>query len=70
VPIEERNSDELTYIHGINSKGKNTKIRITPKGSKASNYSFDVTPAKYITRLITEKGIHKPSKIEIKKIFS
>ena len=70
VPIEERNSDELTYIQGINSKGKNTKIRITPKGSKASNYSFDVTPAKYITRLITEKGIHKPSKIEIKKIFS
>ena len=70
VPIEERNSDELTYIYGINSKGKNTKIRITPKGSKASNYSFDVTPAKYITRLITEKGIHKPSKIEIKKIFS
>ena len=70
VPIEERNSDELTYIHGINSKGKNTKIRITPKGSKARNYSFDVTPAKYITRLITEKGIHKPSKIEIKKIFS
>ena len=70
VPIEERNSDELIYIHGINSKGKNTKIRIAPKGSKASNYSFDVTPAKYITRLITEKGIHKPSKIEIKKIFS
>ena len=70
VPIEERNSDELTYIYGINSKGKNTKIRITPKGSKVSNYSFDVTPAKYITRLITEKGIHKPSKIEIKKIFS
>ena len=70
VPIEERNSDELTYIHGINSKGKNIKIRITPKGSKVSNYSFDVTPAKYITRLITEKGIHKPSKIEIKKIFS
>ena len=70
VPIEERNSDELTYVYGINSKGKNTKIRITPKGSKASNYSFDVTPAKYITRLITEKGIHKPSKIEIKKIFS
>ena len=70
VPIEQRNSDELTHIKGINSKGKNTKIRITPKGSKVSNYSFDVTPAKYITRLITEKGIHKASRIEIKKIFS
>ena len=70
VPIEQRNSDELTHIKGINSKGKNTKIRITPKGSKVSNYSFDVTPAKYITRLITEKGIHKASRIGIKKIFS
>ena len=70
VPIEQRNSDELTHIKGIDSKGKNIKIRITPKGSKVSNYSFDVTPAKYITRLITEKGIHKASRIEIKKIFS
>ena len=70
VPIERRNSDELTHITGVNSKGKNIKVRITPKGSKVSNYSFDVTPAKYITRLITEKGIHKPSKTEIKKIFS
>ena len=70
MPIEQRNSDELTHITGVNSKGKNIKVRITPKGSKVSNYSFDVTPAKYITRLITEKGIHKPSKTEIKKIFS
>ena len=60
VPIEERDSDELTHIKGINSKGKNTKIRITPIGSKVSNYSFDVTPAKYVTRLINEKGIHTP----------
>tara|TARA_B100001123_G_scaffold53437_1_gene56212 strand:+ start:9 stop:944 length:936 start_codon:yes stop_codon:yes gene_type:complete len=70
IPIEERDSDELTHIKGVNSRGKKTKIRITPKGSKVSNYSFDVTPAKYVTRLITEKGILKPSRIEIKKIFT
>ena len=70
IPIEQRNSDELTHITGLDSKGKNAKIRITPKGSKVSNYSFDVTPAKYVTRLITEKGIYKPVKNEIKKIFS
>ena len=69
VPIEQRNSDEITHMKGLNSKGKKIKIRITPKGSKVSNYSFDVTPAKYVTRLITEKGIHKPTKNEIKKIF-
>ena len=70
VPIEQRNSEELTHVEGLDSKGKNIKVRITPKGSKVSNYSFDVTPAKYVTRLITEKGIHKPTKSEIKKIFS
>ena len=69
IPIEERNPDELTHINGLDSKGKKIKIRITPKGSEISNYSFDVTPAKYVTRLITEKGIHKPTKNEIKKIF-
>ena len=69
VPIEERNPNELTHINGLDSKGKKIQIRITPKGSKVSNYSFDVTPAKYITRLITEKGIHRPTKNEIKKIF-
>ena len=69
VPIEERNPNELTHINGLDSKGKKIQIRITPKGSKISNYSFDVTPAKYVTRLITEKGIHKPTKNEIKKIF-
>ena len=69
VPIEERNSDELTHINGIDSNGKKIKIRITPKGSKVSNYSFDVTPAKYVTGLITEKGIFKPTTKEIKKIF-
>ena len=68
VPIEERNPNELTHINGLDSKGKKIQIRITPKGSKISN-SFDVTPAKYVTRLITEKGIHKPTKNEIKKIF-
>ena len=70
IPIEERDPDELTHINGLDSKGKKIKIRITPKGSEISNYSFDVTPAKYVTRLITEKGIHKPSRVEIKKIFS
>ena len=69
VPIEERNPNELTHINGLDSKGKKIQIRITPKGSKISNYSFDVTPAKYVTRLITEKGIHKPTKNEIKKFF-
>jgi len=70
IPIEERNSEELSHVEGLDENNKVKKVLIYPKKSKALNLAFDITPAKYITRLITEKGIHKPSRIEIKKIFS
>jgi methylthioribose-1-phosphate isomerase len=44
-------------MYGINSKGTMERIRITPKNAHCKNYSFDVTPAKYITKIITEKKI-------------
>ena len=49
--------------------GKITKVRITPQESPAKNPAFDVTPARYITGIITEKGIIKSDKEEIKKLF-
>ena len=61
IPIEERNSEELSHIEGIDEDNKIKKILIYPKKSKALNLAFDVTPAKYITGLITEKGICKAS---------
>jgi|TARA_B100001964_G_scaffold245170_1_gene330435 S-methyl-5-thioribose-1-phosphate isomerase len=60
IPIEERNPDEVLSISGI---------RIAPKESSAKNPAFDVTPAKYIAGIITEKGIVKADKEEIKKLF-
>ena len=45
------------------------KVRIYPKKSKAMNLAFDVTPAKYVTGLITEKGICEASKEGLKKLF-
>ena len=57
IPIEERNSEELSHIEGLDENGDVKKIQIYPNKSKAMNLAFDVTPAKYITGLITEKGI-------------
>ena len=70
IPIEERSEDELHYIHGIDENNELKKVRIAPKESAARNPAFDVTPAKYITGIITEKGIVKANKEEIRKILS
>jgi len=69
IPIEERNPDEISFVSGLDN-GKITKVRITPVNSPVKNPAFDVTPAKYIKGLITEKGIIKPDKEEIKKLFN
>jgi methylthioribose-1-phosphate isomerase len=69
IPIEERNSEELSYIEGIDENNEIKKVLIYPKKSKAMNLAFDVTPAKYVTGLITEKGISKASSEGLKKLF-
>ena len=70
IPIEERHEDEITYINGIDENKNIRRIRIAPHGSPAKNPAFDVTPAKYITGIITEKGIIKPIKEEIEKFIN
>ena len=69
IPIEERDSDELSYIEGLDNEGNIRKIQIYPKNSKTLNLAFDVTPAKYITGLITEKGLCSASKEGLYKLF-
>ena len=69
IPIEERNSEELSHIEGLDENGNVKKIQIYPKKSKAMNLAFDITPAKYVTGLITEKGVCKASEEGLKKIF-
>ena len=69
IPIEERNSEELSFVEGLDSNNKLKKIRIYPKNSKSLNLAFDVTPAKYITGLITEKGICSASEEGLNKLF-
>ncbi len=56
IPIEQRNPDEVKYVHGWDGE-KFSKVLITPEGSPTANYGFDVTPARLITGLITDRGI-------------
>ena len=67
IPIEERSQEEVLYVSGIDENKKLRKVRIAPEGSSAKNPAFDVTPARYITGIITEKGIIKPIDKEIER---
>ena len=69
IPIEERNSEELSHVEGLDENNKVKKVLIYPKKSKALNLAFDITPAKYITGLITEKGVCAASEQGLKKLF-
>ena len=69
IPIEERNSKELSNIDGVNSKGEIENFLIYPKKSKSMNLAFDITPAKYVTKLITEKGVCDASVEGLKNLF-
>ncbi len=69
IPIEERNSEELSHVYGVDENNEIKKVLIYPKNSKVKNLAFDVTPAKYVTGLITEKGISEASAEGLKKLF-
>ena len=59
IPIEERDEDEVHYVY----EGAR-RVRVSPKGARAANPAFDVTPARYITSIITEQGIVKPGEVK------
>jgi len=63
IPIEERSPDEVTHIQGRAPDGSVTTVQLTPDGSPAANPAFDVTPAKYVTGLLTERGICAPGEL-------
>ena len=57
VPIEQRDATEVTRIAGRTDAGDVVSVDITPDGSAAANYAFDVTPARLVSGLITERGV-------------
>ena len=65
ITIEQRSEDEVLYQTGSTKDGRLEKILVCSPGSKAINPAFDITPAKYITGIITEKGIIKPGEMKV-----
>jgi methylthioribose-1-phosphate isomerase len=68
IVIEERNGDEVKYMEGF-CDGDIRKVLLTPENAKTANYGFDVTPARLITGIITERGICKPNKASILDLY-
>src|SRR3984957_3750115 len=62
IPIEERSADEVATMTGRTKDGRIETVRVVPDGSPVANYGFDVTPARLVTGLITERGVIKPSR--------
>lgn len=68
IPIETRAPEEVTVISGLGSDGKVGSVQLTPQGSAALNYAFDVTPRRFVTGLVTEFGIFPPLPEEMAKL--
>jgi len=62
IPIEERSAEEVATMTGRTRDGRIETVRIVPDGSPVANYGFDVTPARLVTGLITERGVLKASR--------
>jgi methylthioribose-1-phosphate isomerase len=69
IPIEERGSDEVTHIEGLASSGDTVSVRITPEGSAAANFAFDVTPGRLMSAIITERGVCAASREGLATLF-
>jgi methylthioribose-1-phosphate isomerase len=69
IPIEKRSSDEVTHVQGKNLNGEISSVLISPENTVAANPAFDVTPARLITGLITERGVCKASAVGLDGLF-
>ncbi|MEI9405374.1 S-methyl-5-thioribose-1-phosphate isomerase [Mesorhizobium argentiipisi] len=69
IPIEERSGDEVSLVWGRTADGKVAQVRVSPDATPAANPAFDVTPARLVTGLITERGVAKASREGLKAMF-
>ena len=69
IPIEQRAADEVATITGRTADGRIETVRIVPEGSPVANYGFDVTPARLVTGLITERGVLRADRAALSAAF-
>ena len=70
INIEERSPDELSIMRGISEDGTITELQIYANDTDALNIAFDITPGKYVTKFITELGIHNTDKDSIDELYN
>ena len=69
IPIEQRGGEEVSHVRGVTEDGRIETVRIVPEGSPVANYAFDVTPARLVTGLITERGVIAASRPALAAAF-
>ena len=69
IPIEERSADEVSMVWGRNASGEIVQVRVSPEATPAGNPAFDVTPARLVTGLITERGTAEASGAGLRRLF-
>ena len=69
IPIEQRSADEVTTMTGRTADGRIESVRIVPDGSNVANYGFDVTPARLVSGLITERGVIPATRAGLARAF-
>jgi methylthioribose-1-phosphate isomerase len=69
IPIERRDGREVTHVEGWTDDGKRAAVRVTPAESPVENYAFDVTPARLVSALITERGVCPASRAGLLTLF-
>jgi methylthioribose-1-phosphate isomerase len=69
IPIEQRDGREVTHVAGLLADGSRAEVRISPAGTPARNDAFDVTPARLVTGLVTERGICRADRAALRAMF-
>jgi methylthioribose-1-phosphate isomerase len=69
IPIEQRAASELSHVTGLTEAGEMATVRVVPAESPVANYAFDVTPARLVTGLITERGVAAASREGLANLF-
>lgn len=69
IPIEQRSGEELTQVRGMDNEGTMRTVSIAPPGTTAANFAFDVTPARLVTAIITDRGICPASREGLASLF-
>ncbi len=69
IPIEERDEAEVLTAAGLDDAGRETAVSLAPAGARAANPAFDVTPARLITALVTDRGVCEPSEQGLRALF-